>query len=72
MGVPLTFLERFNPDQFEIVGISGALARPMREVIPGAKGSGRFYVEEPDGSYKRLFDRIVIRHRAPIAKEVTS
>ena len=23
MGVPITFLDKYNPDQFEIVGISG-------------------------------------------------
>ena len=29
MGVPITFLDKYNPDQFEIVGISTELAEPM-------------------------------------------
>ncbi|OGA42589.1 MAG: hypothetical protein A3G24_23205 [Betaproteobacteria bacterium RIFCSPLOWO2_12_FULL_62_13] len=32
MGVPLSFLDKYNPDQFEIVGSSMTLARPMWEV----------------------------------------
>lgn len=29
MGVPITFLGKYNPDQFEIIGISGDLANPL-------------------------------------------
>lgn len=57
MGVPITFLDKFNPEQFEIVGISGSLANPI--VIDGSRKSGRFYI---DG--KRMYDRIVIRKKA--------
>jgi hypothetical protein len=56
MGVPITFLNKFNPEQFEIVGISGDLAKPI--VIEGKKKSGRFYVNG-----KRMYDRIVIRRK---------
>ena len=54
MGVPITFLDKFCPEQFEIIGISGSLAEPF--YVDGKKKSGRFYV---DG--KRLYDRIAIR-----------
>lgn len=54
MGVPITFLDKYSPDQFEIIGISGELANPV--IIDGHKKSGRFYV---DG--RRLYDRIAIR-----------
>jgi hypothetical protein len=57
MGVPITFLDKYNPEQFEIVGISGDLAQPL--IIEGKKKSGRFYV---DG--RRLYDRIVIKRKA--------
>lgn len=63
MGVPITFLDKHNPDQFEIVGFSGTLARPMSEVIPGQKGSGRFYLDNGDGTYRRMYDRIVTKNR---------
>lgn len=57
MGVPITFLNYYNPDQFEIVGISGSLAEPFRDEN-GKLCSGRFYLNG-----KRMYDRIVIRHR---------
>lgn len=53
-GVLITFLDKHNPEQFEVVGISGNFANTI--VIDGHKKSGRFYVNG-----KRLYDRIVIR-----------
>ena len=47
MGVPITFLDKYNPDQFEIVGSSRWLGRPMSEIAPkGSYVSGgiRFYL----------------------------
>lgn len=58
MGVPITFLDRFNPEQFEIIGISGTLAQSFRDEN-GKLCSGRFYVNG-----KRLYDRIVIKRKA--------
>lgn len=55
MGVPITFLDKYSPDQFEIVGISGDLAEPYYDDL-GKKHTGRFYL---DG--RRLYDRLVIR-----------
>lgn len=57
MGVPITILDKFNPSQFEIVGISGTLARSFRDA-KGKLCSGRFYVNG-----KRLYDRIAIRRK---------
>ena len=37
MGVPITFLQKYNPDQFELVGSSRMLGRPMTEIAE--KGS---------------------------------
>lgn len=56
MGVPITFIDKWNPEQFEIIGISGNLAEPM--YVEGKKRTGRFYVNN-----KRLYDRIIIRRR---------
>lgn len=75
MGVPITFMNVYNPDQFEIVGYSLDLAKPMSEVA--AKGTystgGRcFYttrLTDKDKAagylYHREYDRIVIRNRHP-------
>jgi len=65
MGVPITFLDKYNSEQFEIIGFSGELSRPMSKVVPGAKGSGRFYLANGDGTYRRMYDRIVIRKKQP-------
>ena len=43
IGVPISFLDKYNPEQFEIVGADFDLARPV--ALPdGKKGTGRFYV----------------------------
>ena len=63
MGLPVTALAKFSPDQFEIIGFSGTLARPMAEVVPGASGSGRFYLDSGNGKFKRMYDRVVIRNK---------
>lgn len=69
MGVPITFLDRYNPDQFQIIGISLELAGNMKdfankgEYMPGGK---RFYLAAPIGSpykYRRMYDRIVIKKK---------
>ena len=57
MGVPITFLDKYNPEQFEIIGISGDLAKPFYDEN-GKKRSGRFYVNG-----KRMYDRIVIKRK---------
>ena len=55
MGVPITFLDKHNPDQFEIVGMD-------HEVITGYRGpmAGRFYVQGD-----RKYARVVIRRIGP-------
>lgn len=66
MGVPITFLDKYNPEQFEIVGSSRFLGRQMSEIAPKGTfvaGGVRFYLPNEDGTYQRLYDRIVIRRR---------
>lgn len=52
MGVPITFLDKYNPEQFEIIGID----RPLVEEITGKVS--RFII---DG--KEIYARIVIRNK---------
>ena len=66
MGVPITFLDKYNPDQFEIVGSSMTLSLPMSQFAERGtylQGGPRFYTANGDGTYRRQYDRIVIRHR---------
>jgi hypothetical protein len=47
MGVPITFLDKYNPEQFEIIGGSRWLGRPMSEIAPKGSyvaGGVRFYL----------------------------
>ena len=57
MGVPITFLDKHNPEQFEIIGISGKLAKSFRN-LDNKLCSGRFYVNNV-----RMYDRIVIKRK---------
>ena len=71
MGVPITFLDKYNPDQFEILGSSMSLSVPMSQVAKKGsylQGGPRFYIDNGDGSYRRMYDRIVIRHRSSIRR----
>lgn len=66
MGVPITFLDKYNPDQFEIIGSSRALGTPISEIaVKGtySEGGTRFYLDNNDGTYRCLYDRVVIRRK---------
>jgi hypothetical protein len=66
MGVPITFLDKYNPDQFEILGSSMTLGVPMSQIAKKGsylQGGPRFYIDNGDGTYRRMYDRLVIRHR---------
>lgn len=55
MGVPITFLDKYCPTQFEIVGLmSGAQGNPL---INGNDGRAKFYVNG-----KGVYARILIKH----------
>jgi hypothetical protein len=56
IGVPISILEHICFDQFEIIGKSDSLAKPITINNKLHKNPGRFYL---DG--KKLYDRIVIR-----------
>ncbi len=68
MGVPITFLDKYNPDQFEIVGISRELVRTVSEDVK-AHGAypqiGRFYLNTGAAKYKKVYERLVIRNLHP-------
>lgn len=67
MGVPITFLDKYNPDQFEIIGSSRFVGKPMSEFAQKGTyvaGGVRFYLPNGDGTYKCLYDRIVIKRKA--------
>ena len=64
MGVPISFLDKYCPEQFEIVGHSLQLAdmNIIKQRLGKAGGGPRFYIEE-NGTLLRLFERLVIRKK---------
>ena len=75
MGVPITFLQKYNPEQFELVGSSAELAEPISGYFAKGEyqaGGPAFYTPTPEEKdirrgFKchRVYDRIVIRNRNP-------
>lgn len=66
IGVPITFLEKYNPTQFELVGSSRTLGKRMADIAEKgtySQGGPRFYLDNGDGTYRRLYERIVIKRR---------
>jgi hypothetical protein len=67
MGVPITFLDKYNPEQFEIIGSSKFVGKPMSNFAKKGtymSGGMRFYLSNGDGTYQRLYDRIVIKRKS--------
>lgn len=71
MGVPITFLDKYSPDQFEIVGISTKLAEPMSKYAKkedyaskngrAVGGTGKLFVPIGNGKHEGVYERIIIK-----------
>lgn len=63
MGVPISYMERYNPDQFEIIGLGeGDLAKEIG-ITRNDEGRTKLEYKLTDGSFKRPYARLVIRRR---------
>lgn len=63
MGVPLTFLARYNPEQFEILGISDDVKNGL---VPNMVRKGwQGKLDRPYVNGSRKFACLLIRHRRP-------
>ena len=64
MGVPITFLDKYNPNQFEILGIGLELADMdiIKKRLGKLNGGPRLYLER-NGELVRMYERILIRKR---------
>ena len=68
MGVPISFLDKYNPEQFEIIGTSdGTFAaslgvKPLGPEYEGNVGRTKLGLAS---TRKAVFRRIIIRHRNP-------
>lgn len=66
MGVPITFLDKYCPEQFEIIGIGLQLANMdvVRKRLGKLNGGPRLYLDK-NGELVRLYERILIRNKHP-------
>lgn len=75
MGVPITFLDKYNPDQFEILGITDRQnTSGLRTKRYGKFGISKYDSHDSlnaravllkDGEYKPVYGRILIRNKHP-------
>jgi hypothetical protein len=63
MGVPISFLSKYNPDQFEIIEITNKNTVPKYLLIEGQEKYDRGYVNG-----KRMYSRILIKHKTKSKK----
>ena len=66
MGVPISFIDKYCPEQFEIIGIGLELANMeiIKRKLGKLNGGPRLYVER-EGELVRLYERILIRKKQP-------
>jgi Adenine-specific methyltransferase EcoRI len=66
MGVPITFLYKYNPSQFEIVGICNDVKDGLLPHLKRKDWNGK--LDRPYLNGKRKFPCLLIRHRNPKGK----
>jgi hypothetical protein len=64
MAVPISFLDKYCPEQFDIICIGLELAdmNEIRNRLGKLNGGPRFYIED-NGELIRLYERIIIRKK---------
>lgn len=68
MGVPITYMYRHDPELFEIVGISYAMAEPITIDGKYMQNPSCVYLKNSDGSVKGVYARIIIKSKKKIKK----
>ena len=64
MGVPISFLTRYCPDQFILLGLSSTITSDIPVNLPKhLRGGVRFYLKDQTGNYRRLYERLVIQRK---------
>lgn len=68
IGLPITFMNKYNPRQFKIIGYSRDVATPIKQIAkPGDKyeqGGNAFYIRTDGHTLKRLYGRVVVKRIA--------
>jgi len=61
MGVPISFLDKYNPDQFEILGSDYNIKEGLLSKLVNPKWKGK--IDRGYVNNKRLYTRIFIKHK---------
>ena len=77
MGVPITFLDKYNPDQFEIIGQTqgdsgrelglAPYPRELKKLNPSLRDGQLYYMK--NGYPEKPYARILIRNKHPKINE---
>ena len=65
MGVPITFLTKYNPDQFEIIGATESEGKGFSVGLWNPESG----VAQATINGKRVYKRLFIRNRNPVVLE---
>lgn len=68
MGVPVTILDRFNPDELELIGIGKGKAGASIGVTKNYRGRTDIYYIDSNGKNCCPFSRLIVRNKHPIAR----
>ena len=79
MGVPISFLDKYSPEQFEILGItdrqntSGLRTRKYTSADSPRFNdlNARSVIKHENGEYRQVYARILIRHRHPTIQSLS-
>ena len=66
MGVPISFLDKYCPEQFEILGISLELGIKKPDNLPKEKQGGPAFYIKMGTDYNRMYCRLAIRRKLTI------
>ena len=78
MGVPISFLDKYNPDQFEIIGMAkrGAGDPALKSKVYTRADYPNYSdlnagptIFDSDGTLRNTYPRILIRNRKPEVSE---
>lgn len=63
MGVPITFLDKYNPEQFEIIGMGTGDTAKKIGITKNYRGRTDLAITLPDGRHTCPYNRILIRRK---------
>jgi hypothetical protein len=66
MGVPISILDKYCPEQFTILGTNLTLGTPISEIAKKgtyAQGGPSFYTKNSNNTFDRIYTRLIIKNR---------